>query len=619
VALGTGKESRDPSVHGWFQRAVELSGDDGPIQQKSIRDVVAMAPGWRAHEERIGDLLQRGEAPLFFAAESLNVDFVRATLGRALANSEQPDATRRSPILAFDGARKEPEVLKDVNVVAADVSSLMTLGFLGAMDLLVRGFSKVVIAPGTLALLFEERQRVRFHQPSRVERAKRLRKLLDDGNLKVFATPSSLPADLLAEVGEDLAGMLLAAAADGGIVVRPAPLHKAGSLMETLADVGAFAAQLTDTRQVLAYAKAEALLKSELAHDATLYIMAADAGLPGAVPVETGRNVYLDDLAVSYLEYTQTLEPFCRKHGRVFIPASLENEINALIAHEQFAAKVLDCIEHVRAALATGLDDRTVVVADVEGGGDEEETTVDGPTVALLRTTTPVEAMVVDDKFINRHVTFTARFGQAKVATTLDVLDELVRREEIVPDRLHRLRRDLREAAYALVGIDEAELLALLGAASAKDGKLIETRELRILRENVLLVIARKVLLPREEPWVASLAKAQLMAVRTIWTKGLKHPRAKSNWILRMLPDPWQFCPTPLQPGVWDNVRRLMAARLTLLFNGISIPDDRRQAYLGWVESDVLRPLQLTDAELFASAVENFKEVLKGVLDGTDD
>ena len=339
VALGSGKESRDLNVHGWFQRAVELSGDDGPIQQKSIRDVAAMAPAWRAHEERIGDLLQRGEAPLFFAAESLNVDFVRATLGRAHANSEQPDGARRSPILAFDGSRKEPEVLKDVSVVAADVSSLMTLGFVGAMDLLVRGFSKVVIAPGTLALLFEERQRVRFHQPSLVERAKRLRKLLDDGNLKVFPAPSPLPAGLLAEVGEDLAGMLLAASADGGIVVRPAPLHKVGSLMETLADVGAFEAQLTDTRQVLAYAKAEALLKSELAEGATLYIMAADAGLPGAVPVETGRNIYLDDLAVSYLEYTQVLEPFCRKHGRVFIPSSLENEINALIAHEQFAAK----------------------------------------------------------------------------------------------------------------------------------------------------------------------------------------------------------------------------------------------------------------------------------------
>jgi hypothetical protein len=616
VAMGSGKERRDPKVWAWFEKAVELSGEDGPVRRKSIRELAEMAPGWRAHEERITGLANRGEVPLFIAARSLNMDLVRATLGRSIRNAEETDASGRSLILAFDGSREEKDILKDVHVVAADVSSLLTLGFLQVADALVRGFTKVVIAPGTLALLFKERQHVRFHQPSLVERAKHLRRLLDEEKIKVAPTPSTLPAELVAEVGQDLAGVLAAAQVDGGVVVQPGPLHKAGSLMESVADLGAFAQYVSDTRQVLAYTKAEGLLKSEVAEEATRYITAADAGMPGAVAIEAGRNVYLGEVAVSYLEYTGVLAPFCRKHGQVLITPALEREINALIAHEQHAERVLECIEDVRDALARGLADGTVVVADVEGGGDEDENG-DAPTVRLLSTSTPVEALIVDDKFMNRRGKWTARFGEAKVATTLDVLEELARRKEIVPQRLYQLRRDLREAGYALVGTDEDELLALIGAAEVTGGKLVETSELRILRENVLLVMARKLLLPREEPWVGGWVKAGMLAVRRIWIEGQKDAEAKANWIMGAMPDHWQFYPTPVQPDVWPKVRSAMAWRLAFLFNAMLIPRERRVAYSTWVEKRILLPLESTDPELLAEAVARFKDVLKGAVDGS--
>jgi hypothetical protein len=620
VAMESGKEQRDPKVREWFEKAVELSGEDGPVQRKSIREIAEMAPGWRAHEERITGLVNRGEVPLFMAAQSLNADFVRATLGRAIRNADEADASRRSLILAFDGSREEKDTLKDVHAVAVDVSSLLTLGFLRAANALVRGFNKVVIAPGTLALLFKEQQRVRFHQPSLVERAKRIRKLLDEEKIRVTPMPSALPPELVAEVGEDLAGLLAAAQMEGGVVVRPGPLHKAGSFMETVADLGAFAQYVSDTREVLAYAKGEGLLKSEVAEEATRYITAADAGMPGAVAIEAGRNVYLDEVAVSYLAYTGVLMPVCQKHDRIFITPALEREINALIAHEQYAERVLECIEHVRDALATGLAEGIVVVADVDGVGDEDEDAPRAaPTVRLLSTSTPVEALVVDDKFVNCKGKWTARFGEAKVATTLDVLEELARRKEIAPERLYQLRRDLREAGYALVGTDEDELLALIGAAEAKGGKLVETSELRILRENVLLVMARKLLLPREEPWVGGWVKAGMLALRSIWIGGQEHTEVKANWVMGAMPDYWQFCPTPVPPGVWPKVRSAMAQRVILLFNVMLIPPERRATYRKWVEKRVLLPLESADPELLAEAVAGFKDVLKGVVDGFDD
>ena len=160
---------------------------------------------------------------MFLAARSLNVAFVNATLGRAIGNRNEADASRRSQIPHSIDPVLRISVLKGVHVVAADISCLLTLGYLGLAGTLIKSFSKIVIGSGTLTSLFEERQRVRFHQPSRVERAKRLRKLMDDGKLKVANLPSSLPADLVTEVDNELAGLLMLAKADGGTVVRPGP------------------------------------------------------------------------------------------------------------------------------------------------------------------------------------------------------------------------------------------------------------------------------------------------------------------------------------------------------------------------------------------------------------
>jgi hypothetical protein len=454
----------------------------------------------------------------------------------------------------------------------------------------------------------------------RVERAKRLRKLMDDGKLKVANVPSSLPADLVAEVGNDLAGLLVLAKADGGTVVRPGPLHRVGSWMEAEAKLGDYAGFVTDTRQVVASLDGEGLLNSEIAEAASTYIKRADAGMANAKPLAPSGIIYLDELALTYLEYTDVLPSLCEWKGEVLIPPSMQRETNALIAYEAYADKVLNCIEEVRAALEKGLKDGVVVVADEIGGdpvdGDDR---VNSPTMALLRATTPVEAMVMDDKFVNRHATWTARYGEARVATTLDLIDEMARRKTIPAQRVHQLRRDLREAGYQLIGTDEDELLGLVRATSVKDGRLVETREMRVLRESILQVTARRTLLAREEQWVNASFAAGLQAVRKLWTDRDKDAEAKSDWILGTLPDLASVCPLPLDPVVWGKVRRAKAAQLSLLFNTVSIPAKRREAYRTWVQSRVVEPWKAKDPELFAEATEIFKALLKGFVDGCED
>jgi hypothetical protein len=301
-------EERDAKVHEWFTKALELSGENGPIQRKSIKDLADMAPGWREREDRVNDQVRSGNVPLFIAARFLNLTVTNASLGRGLNNIAQPDATRRSPILAFDGSRRQVD-LSQVETLALDLSGLLSLGLLELAPKALAAFPKVVIGAGTLTLLFEEQQRIRFHQPSRVAKAKRLKELMVKGAIKVLEPPAKLPRELVAEVGEDLAGLLVKARQVGGLVVQPGPLHKVGTFMETNAEIGDFGAQITDTRQVLAFLKTRRVLTTTVEKDATTYIHQADKGMPGAKTVTDAEPLFLDDLAISYLEYTEALGP----------------------------------------------------------------------------------------------------------------------------------------------------------------------------------------------------------------------------------------------------------------------------------------------------------------------
>src|SRR5262249_51859696 len=150
-----------------------------------------------------------GDAPLFLAARSLHVTLTSASLGRAFSNAANADPRRCFPILAFHGARRSVG-LAAARTLALDVSALLTLSYLGLLECVVSGFDKIVIGAGTLTSLFREQQRVRFHQPSRIAKAKRLKAMIDAKRLRVLAKPPwPLPKELVAEVGEDLAQMLV--------------------------------------------------------------------------------------------------------------------------------------------------------------------------------------------------------------------------------------------------------------------------------------------------------------------------------------------------------------------------------------------------------------------------
>ena len=614
LAVDAGEEGEESWE--WLRKADELSGEDGPLQRKSLKDITDMAPAWHEREERVNNEVRAGNAPLFIAARALNITVTQAALGRGLANVATPDATRRSPILAFDGSRRAVDLSK-VEAVALDVSALMTLALLGLVPKVLEAFPKVVIGAGTLSLLFEERERIRFHQPSRIAKAKRLKALIDKGAIKVVEAPSDLPRGLVEEVGRDLAGLLVKAREVQGLVVQPGPLHKAGSFLEVEADFGDYAAEITDTRQVLAFLKDQAALTANIERDSTAYIHRADRGMPGAKTVTATTPLFLDELAVSYLEHTDTLVPLARIIGAVTVSKRTAEEVEALLAHEAQAEEVLARVEELRAALEAGIRKGNVIINERTPSGEEEADELRrSPTIALLQSATAYDAILVDDKVLNRMANWDVPTGRARTATTLDMLVALVKRDKLAAAQSDEALRVLRVGNFQAIGTTEEELLAMLASAPVNGDGMVETQEMKALRENLHAVAASRLLQPREEPWLLAFRLTVFRAFRTIWVDAPDTAPAKAGWLLSLLPGLADFCPIPVAPKVWANIRNLEAAETALFFSSFPIPEPHREAYQEWVTAHIVAPLLADDPDRFERAVSYYKNVIRGVVNG---
>lgn len=614
-AVQIGQEGEESFRH--LQKAIELSGPDGPVEQRPLQELAEMIPGRQEYENRVNALVRDGSAPVFMAARALNVTMTNAALGRAVVNAKTGDARRKSPILAFHGEHKAVD-LTATKVLALDISSILTLAYLERLEDVVSCFDSIVIGAGTLSTLFSERERIRFHQPSRIKQAQRLQDLAQRGRLQVVSSVASTPADLTKEVGGSLAALLVAAQVERGLVVRPGPIHKAGSLSGQIADLGSYSDFITDTRQVIDFLKNQGKLSAQLEATASKYINAVDNGREGAKSIVLPTRLFLDDLAVSYLDYTKTLPVLAEAAGPLLVTPELLAEAEALINHEQVSDVLLSKIEEIRRVIEAGIKSQKIVINhEVYEPAREKEDQFGrtSPTVALLRSVTPFDAIAADDRVLGKSPNWEMPFGLTVATNSIDILNALFAREAIAEEELYHLRDQLRQAAYHLIPLECDELIAALRRTPIVGGALHETPELTNIRENILLVLASGARLPSEEYWLNYTRHSIFKAIRAVWEDGFAVPEAYADWLISLYPDIQDFAPIPLDPENWRILRERAAMETALFFNGGMIPSASARAYRAWVESRIVATLQSADPSRAERAITLFKSLIESVVD----
>lgn len=597
----------------WLESAAALSDENGPVQQMSLKAISERQPEWQRREARTWEQLRLGNLPLFGTAHLLNRTLVELFLLPAIANAETSDPRRRSPVYAYSGNRLFFN--STAKSAAFDPTVFLTLGVIGFIQEALAFFEKIVIPHGTLGWLFEEKQRIQFQQPSRVVEAREIKQLIETKKLIRFERAAPVNLELAAEIGDDLAALFAEAqvsALDRGqrLVVRSSPVHRVGSLMEEEANLGEHSKYVCSCSDVItALARLGQLTQAEERH-ARSYLKIREKPWPDPVSIHVGASLYLDELSVTYLQHLRVLGKL-QDAGLVgYVPPGEISQGDGFIRYEDLANRAITILDEIRNAIFQGIQSGKVILAPSMIDDDGEANPLHThPTLEMMRTSAEADVFVIDDRHFNQHGVITGEFGSRQVWTTYDVLTFSLGQ----PDQLWERLTTLRRAGLCFIPLRRDELLSLVGSALVSGGKLIETAELKAVRESILVArLSDGLQWPKERVWLDAMTFAFMEAIKAQWVDGVDEIAAssKSSWLFEQL-DIRQWASryeTLEDAGV--SGKRYAGQVLSLAMLNADVKAETRKMYWRWFDKTILTRIREEQRELFNDIVTQVRSVI---------
>lgn len=615
IVIEEGLEEAFPEAHDWLSRALVLSDKRGPVQQFELKDLIPQQAEWNKRTADISARINRAEVPLAIAAPGLRTTVVDILLRNLVRNSSLEDGRKKYVIPLFSGHRPPERVGQSVTRLGLDISGLLVLGWLGLLPKVFNAFDKVALPATILTELFNGRHRVQHVQKSRIKRARELEQTILRSRIKI-ARPEVGPDDpLSAEVGPSLAGLIRMAHAEGGIVLRPGPIHQPG-LDQKPADVTDHLSNMSDMHSLLkVLVGAVSQPKEDVAKN---YFNIQDKGLPNCCEPDPSKPLFIDELALSYLQYTDLLDPVLRIFKDVRIDGGSEDEALAIIDHHQHVEEVLKVIGDIRSEIrkANAAGKVSFGPRHNRHGRRQDESP---STLHLLSDLTAVDAVVCDDRALNKE-NFAADPKGTRIPclSTLDVLEELRDRFAITEAEWLSARHKLRISAATIVPVVTSEITKALGRSDKG-----MSAELRAIRESIDLARVSEVpSFPREIRWFAATSVELRAAIPSIWKSAKNTERAQrlSNIVMTLIPKPedWVPCWHPAPPAAWvAAVNRVIASTLALPYE-LANPK-LESAYNEWFEQRHLDPLRATQPDRYREVVEQVRSFILTVGDDNEE
>ena len=596
----------------WLARAVENSTDDGSVWRSDLKEMVEQwLPAMRERNDRIEQMLFAGEVPVSLAAGMLNLPMSRVLLDKRRDGRISRDGRHRPAIPIVSGVRRAVDMESDW-VVGVDLTSILVLGQIGLLEAVVDALGHVRIASDTMASLFVERSAVRFHQPARVRQAQQLRRLLDRGQINVVEESLVASGKVVRELGMERATLLEACRSSGGIVVCAKPLRKADSLTDEIADLSGYEELLFSPADLSDVAhRRGGLLDAAMFQRAMGFLASqgqiAESDLPDSL---LDGPVYVDELALSYLQSAQVLEALANGGIDLHVHRGVQEDTNALVEGGEAGDDLAREVERVVAVLRSGLESGAISLLPRLGEARQREAP-SLPAVSslegLVLASGECDALCVDDRFFNSHPTTSDPNGAVvPVVCVLDVLRHLRSKNALSDTDYWTARHKLREAGFVFVPVEADELRHWLEATDVSDEGLVESPELRAIRQTVNGVSLFRV---GSEPELQvrrdamQLVNAQV--VRELWESATVNNEAAGmlcTWVWRHLMAT-TYLPGRSEPG-GDTVRDSIVRRVGLLLLPRTVASaSRRQAYRTWLEGCVVDRLMPANAGLAEEAV----------------
>ena len=219
------------------------------------------------------------------------------------------------------------------------------------------------------------------------------------------------------------------------------------------------------------------------------------------------------------------------------------------------------------------------------------------------------DALYVDDRCLNRHTYINSSSGRSvPVVCTIDILRHLCLAGAITDSQHWEARHKLRRGGLSLIPLDQIELLHWLSRAQVVDGGIIETAELRVLRQSVARTdLAGHLTEVEATSLSANLAHACKTTIAQIWQDtSIPTNRAAAllDWLWHNLMVGSVYSQA-LMTKPQEPIMGSFALRLALLLLPIPFQSERRRnEFTGWIEESVLSRFRPANSEAIEQSLE---------------
>lgn len=599
----------------WLTDAVEQSTEDGPVWRSDLRELVEKwIPTMKEQNDRITHMLFAGEAPLSLAAAKLNISMSRMFLEDKCLGSERHDGRCR-PIIPIESPLRSAVAIQSDWTVGLDVSSILVLWRIGHLKTVIEKLGHVKLSPDTITSLFHERSKVRFHQPSRVRQAREIRSMLNHDQIKVMSDSVSVNSAEVEEFGVERAELMEASLKNQGIVVCVMPLQKFGSLDVQVADVTNFDGLLCSPADLCKLAFRRGGTITSQTYERAMNFLAGLNQIPKIDLPESCLDgpVYIDEIALSYLYSAQILQELVSSGIDLQVHVGVREESNALLEASDISTDLAKEIEQVVSTLRLGIESGKISILPRlthEQDSDLSGRIIVSSLTGLIETSGECDAICIDDRFLNSRSESTGQDGTSvPVVTALDICQYLWSQNVLDGVEFWKIKHKLREAGFVFVSIEADELFHWLETTEVNNGQMIESAELKTIRQVVNGLELHRLCSEQEQ----QVLEHQMQTVCAqifgrLWqdtSVDSGNAAVFCTWVWRYLV--LAFCPpSNTDSSVFsEELQRTIHSQISalLLFPMMLDAKERREAYQAWVRSYVVAQLMPANIELFKSAV----------------
>jgi len=542
AALRIGKETEITAK--WLESAV-ATDSSGTAKVISLREVVEnVIPSTRTRAESALDALAKGTAPIHIIAKLLNVPLARMYVSIPSANEAEADARQRVVLPFFAARIDEPPIDRDWSI-GLDLTAILTLATLELLPTVFSAFKTVVIAQDTMARLLNEKQRVRFQQPSEVRLAESLLDSMERIPIQLANSDGIVPPGwLIEEVGAELAQLLECARTSNGFVVASFPILRISSLGEEVANLRDYASLVLTVRTFVEALSAGGKAVRVDAMRADGMLAGFDRGELGPVPDDVlNRTLYIDQVALRHLQQAGVFATASLSLVDLRTLPSSKAEYLRIINDSKARGRTEATIDSARKHLRAGLEQANVCLLGERKSRDEQDVIdTSGLTDALtirpfLQSTREIDALIVDDRFLTRSASIADVDGRTvPMLSSLDLLAAFEKHGVCDKSNIAYLRHRLRAMGAALVSIRDGELWSLLEACTIdRNGVLQESAELRMLRQMTIQSCTLTVSDPGDRMFFDAISRAVDSVLAKLWasdSEALARAIATTNWIV---------------------------------------------------------------------------------------